>query len=1677
VGALTDYLTRNRVGAAVGNFLIEKVVPKAVDFFSSPMGDVIAAADKVLEESVREPLSGGFLEKTYKTKGAPITPATAKQAAERISYGESFAYQIGQNPKVQSAVVAANLLTNRLGNEQAKKNLDAVYDLLPMLNPNYNILDEKQRQEAQQSPLYQAITGLTDIGLEVVTSLGTGLGFKGLKKVSGLTRQPLAAKTIESLESEGLDAATDIQTQLDNGIDFVDIKPKNGVGVHILDVLAKENPVDLLSNPVIARSHNPRLLSQLGAATQTVDEAKDLVLAELGSVAAANRLAAKAPSVADALKLSKKPVNLQSTLPFEDIANPYQLVDEAEAVELGGVLDDIIKRNPKLKGEWQDWYSKVSIGAGNVSWAPSKFSFVEQLNTLKTSVKTERLLGKGSNQIQENLIGGGAYRPFRVLTMATTRLRPRGYVELTGLRPMDSIEEISATLQMSRILRQGKYKQFREQMINDWLAAPADEVKRAEVLKNIENRAAQIIAKEIAEKEGLSGTNIDVTNAISRIVAKRDGIVEKIKNTQNGIVTKQTDGAEVTAVDENIKATLASKVPMLDMRVLENVLTEEIKGGALVALRAKLNLMSISADAFERAFSAAVLIRPGYVPKNSIFEPFVRILGRIQDVTLPQIYGKKNFETRIIDVDDKGNLIIPLNATENELAKQAKQFDNFKDFEKALSLDGLKPRVWHITKNPNFTPDINYRPTSRTGQPLETPGLFAGNPKYWQDYASSRDIAVEYDITDLELNKDFIFDKSGNEGIIIFPSAYSKLKKVQETSVSNAIKNFDKQQMQMPQNKNQAKAIWNKAKLNVAVSEPVYVTKQLDVTGADVIGGGALRQEIDPALTLANVTQPGVFERAPRKSFDTIAINPRTSTVNPKLVKKYWGEYAQQIQILRNDPIVGRIMSGMSDNDIISYMLRDLSARGKFSDFYRVASGVSAGKTSKKLDLSEGAARDIIAKSRELVDNLIKDKNIQKQIIDSKQVIVGTKRVGQRNVIVAEELFKGKDLPTLDIDNGGILSLGQWVADTYQRGVNTGFRLIAKPESSLFRSPYGRYYGNEAVKMIVENARRNGIEITTDMWQNQIRPLAQEYALKQVENTFYAIRRMNNVQYYTRFLLGFPTAMFNSIKYWVKAGFANPYNFALLEQIRTSPWAVGMVVDEEGNPLTPERADEENKTAFLVLPFFNKPGRVQPFVHKMNAGQLNFMVNGPSPNWLGQVVLNTAVQKFPKLETNIKNAVGEKLYNQLIYGGVPRGVLPAAKDSEGKTAIGLATSFAGNVIEQVFVAGSLKSAIELAGLTGDFFFNKDGLQFRKDAFASTLWSVHTARRVDWEINNPDGDEPSIDESLKLTYDVMAWRLVKKLFSPFSVTEQPVSILYRDEFDRMELNYVTNPQLLADRPGVQPYQAALQDYILMYGEEAVRYLISGTKYKASVAPEQEAVRRLNSYEWLNQWVAKNPEQRVESVGMILNPVVPGDYSPAASAFLKISDVGGVPIFEGTKTFAEREADAQVEDGWREYDRITKERDAYLAGRPSKSLTANSNADIRAWYRDQIYNQEDGLITRNTAWAETFGNMNDTFNENLNLIDVALDNEQWLSDVKRSRPEESLWETVRLWRDGRDSIFAEWNTLPANSARRKQIRAQYEAFVFDLAQNNTYFADFANRYLVGDPIIDIKELLGE
>lgn len=146
--------------------------------------------------------------------------------------------------------------------------------------------------------------------------------------------------------------------------------------------------------------------------------------------------------------------------------------------------------------------------------------------------------------------------------------------------------------------------------------------------------------------------------------------------------------------------------------------------------------------------------------------------------------------------------------TKTGLGKQAKNFQTFEQFSRAVSLEGLRPRAWHITEKENFNPSKDVVPISRTGAPSDKSILFVGDPATWKDYASGRNIAVEYDLTDLKWEKDYAPDKSGNQGFYINADAYAKLKKVGEFSVDEAVSRASEQQNQMPKSKDEALSIW-----------------------------------------------------------------------------------------------------------------------------------------------------------------------------------------------------------------------------------------------------------------------------------------------------------------------------------------------------------------------------------------------------------------------------------------------------------------------------------------------------------------------------------------------------------------------------------------------------------------------------------------------------------------------------------------------------------------------------------------------------------------------------------------------------------------------------------------------------------------------------------------------------
>ena len=158
-------------------------------------------------------------------------------------------------------------------------------------------------------------------------------------------------------------------------------------------------------------------------------------------------------------------------------------------------------------------------------------------------------------------------------------------------------------------------------------------------------------------------------------------------------------------------------------------------------------------------------------------------------------------------------------STRELLLQQASQYETFEEFSNAVSLQGLRPRAWHIADT-GFELDPNFKPMSRTGGTSDQPGLFVGDPETWQDYAVGRSTVIEYDVSDLsftakplaDTSADFFPDQSGNQGFFIRPSAFSRLKEVRRMPIEEALSRAKQQQDEMPNSKAEAKQIWEESR-------------------------------------------------------------------------------------------------------------------------------------------------------------------------------------------------------------------------------------------------------------------------------------------------------------------------------------------------------------------------------------------------------------------------------------------------------------------------------------------------------------------------------------------------------------------------------------------------------------------------------------------------------------------------------------------------------------------------------------------------------------------------------------------------------------------------------------------------------------------------------------------------
>jgi len=125
----------------------------------------------------------------------------------------------------------------------------------------------------------------------------------------------------------------------------------------------------------------------------------------------------------------------------------------------------------------------------------------------------------------------------------------------------------------------------------------------------------------------------------------------------------------------------------------------------------------------------------------------------------------------------------------------------------------------------------------------------------------------------------------------------------------------------------------------------------------------------------------------------------------------------------------------------------------------------------------------------------------------------------------------------------------QWIAST--------------PEDRLARWPFYDREFNMQLQRMIDVREVDGVPIRLEAIP-PMRQAAHRMALDELEKTFYNIRRYNNAVYMSRFLLGFPGAMFNSMYRYGRFAMKEPERLIQAGNIIGSGVQT-FGVDEEGN--------------------------------------------------------------------------------------------------------------------------------------------------------------------------------------------------------------------------------------------------------------------------------------------------------------------------------------------------------------------------------------------------------------------------------------------------------------------------------------------------------------------------------
>lgn len=593
--------------------------------------------------------------------------------------------------------------------------------------------------------------------------------------------------------------------------------------------------------------------------------------------------------------------------------------------------------------------------------------------------------------------------------------------------------------------------------------------------------------------------------------------------------------------------------------------------------------------------------------------------------------------------------------------------------------------------------------------------------------------------------------------------------------------------------------------------------------------------------------------------------------------------------------------------------------------------------------------------------------------------------------------------------------------------INQSFKWLATmPEDAWARHPlFIDLYRKSITGRIGTIEKLKGRALTRgefDEIQFALEKSARADALKGVKSTLYNVERRTNAATVLRFFMPFFSAQENAVKTWLKIASNKPQIFYRAQLIWNAPNRMGLVTDENGEPVPPNQQYNPDDTMWLQVP--------------------------------------SVFKKLP--------IIGEGL---------------SSLDRVGISKRSLDVAFQGNPfgvnlgpLRAIPVAQVMKLKPELSEVIGFAFpYGPD---------ASIKQFAPTWLRRQWEkIEGQNSSDYArmfqliwLTEQQKAREEMRPYltekQVVKKVNAYYNMrTAASLLLPFSPQFDSPYRFYMDKWRQYSEKYGLQADAKFLDDFP-EYFSFATTLSKNPTGSRATMTDVENAKR----YSGLIADVSKYDQTLI---GLVTRGSGAAKYNPTAYWWQSETSISpGTPEkFRGKETPMEASRRNQAREGWAKYRKVMALLDVALDKRGLTSYEQNGAQDLKAIKQtviQQLSTETDPVTGQSTgmpsAWYEDYRDV-----DGLKTAKSIIGLRQIVTDKKfmGDNGDDPTWKSVALYMKIRDEIARKLRARTVQSIDAKaniDLRLLFDFYINQLKRGDVEFADIYERYLSRDMVYD-------